>query len=131
MLLISSSPRDEYFVRPNLSPERDRDREPRDRERDPNASPESISRRRAVNWLDEDFTISSQQTSPRRAGWYGGTNSGVTSREASRIRVDSHPGALGRAGTDTDASTSVGSSGFSRSRSRGRDRSESSVDPFR
>ncbi|KAM5534879.1 hypothetical protein V8D89_011434 [Ganoderma adspersum] len=136
VLLINSSPRDELFVRPNLDPERDRDRERdyRDRERDPNASPESISRRRAINWLDEGFSLSSQpssQTSPRRGVRYGATSSAAASREASRIRVDSRPAAPGRPRTNTNTSMSVGSGGFSRSRSRSRDRSESPIDPFR
>ncbi|KAI1789015.1 magnesium transporter NIPA-domain-containing protein [Ganoderma leucocontextum] len=124
VLLIGSSPRDELFVRPNLDPERD-----------PDASPESLSRRRTVNWLDQDFSLSSQpqpqsQTSPQRAGRYGATtNSTTASPEGSRIRVE-RPPALGRARTDTGTSVN-GSSSLGRSRSRGRGRSESPADPFR
>ena len=68
---MSSPPRDE-FVRPNMQ-----DRDP---ERDAGVSPESFGRRRAVNWLDEDF---SRQTSPRASRRYGAT-SNAASREQSR-----------------------------------------------
>ncbi|KAI0676980.1 DUF803-domain-containing protein [Trametes maxima] len=70
VLLMNSSPRDE-FIRPNLQ----------DSERDVTTSPESIGRRRAVNWLDEDF---SRQTSVRSSRRYGATST-TTSREHSRV----------------------------------------------
>ncbi|KAI0650140.1 DUF803-domain-containing protein [Trametes meyenii] len=70
VLLMNSSPRDE-FIRPNLQ----------DSERDVTTSPESIGRRRAVNWLDEDF---SRQTSLRSSRRYGATST-TTSREHSRV----------------------------------------------
>ncbi|KAI0751450.1 magnesium transporter NIPA-domain-containing protein [Daedaleopsis nitida] len=60
-------PREE-FIRPNLQ------------EREAGVSPESISRRRAVNWLDGDM---SRQASPRAARRYGAT-SNTTSRDQSR-----------------------------------------------
>ncbi|KAI0356521.1 DUF803-domain-containing protein [Trametes cingulata] len=70
VLLMNSSPRDE-FVRPNLQ----------DPERDATTSPESIGRRRAVNWLDEDF---SRQASVRSSRRYGATST-TTSRDPSRL----------------------------------------------
>ncbi|KAH9894380.1 DUF803-domain-containing protein [Cubamyces lactineus] len=72
VLLMSSSPRDE-FIRPNLQ----------DPERDPTASPESMGRRRAVtiNWVDGDW---SRQGSVRSSRRYGATSTTV-SREHSRL----------------------------------------------
>ncbi|KAI0637919.1 DUF803-domain-containing protein [Trametes polyzona] len=71
VLLMNSSPRDE-FVRPNLQ---------QDPERDAGTSPESLGRRRAVNWLDGDL---SRQTSARSSRVYGATST-TTSRDHSRL----------------------------------------------
>ncbi|KAI9001310.1 DUF803-domain-containing protein [Trametes punicea] len=70
VLLMNSSPRDE-FVRPNLH----------DPERDVTTSPESVGRRRAVSWLDGP---ASRQGSVRSSRRYGATST-TTSREHSRL----------------------------------------------
>ncbi|KAI9066368.1 DUF803-domain-containing protein [Trametes sanguinea] len=72
VLLMNSSPRDE-FVRPNLH----------DPERDVTTSPESVGRRRAVtvSWLDGEASRTGSVRSYRR---YGATST-TTSREHSRL----------------------------------------------
>ncbi|KAI0774021.1 magnesium transporter NIPA-domain-containing protein [Fomes fomentarius] len=93
VLLISSSPRDE-FIRPNLQ-----DRDP---ERDVGDSPGSFGRRRAVNWLDD---IGDNNPTSRQVRRYGATSTPETSREQSRT------------GDRVPATTRSGSGSRSRSRS--------------
>ncbi|KAI0332470.1 DUF803-domain-containing protein [Cubamyces sp. BRFM 1775] len=77
VLLMSSSPRDE-FIRPNLQ----------DPERDPTASPESMGRRRAatVNWVDGDWSRHGSVRSSRRYGATSTTVSREHSRQGDRVQ---------------------------------------------
>ena len=93
---LSSSPRDEFLRPPLDSPPQphgavDNTGHEHERER-VWSSPDSSARRRAVNWLDEDFGIgashqTSLHTTPTRARryGYGGTASNATSRDTSRV----------------------------------------------
>ncbi|KAI0370160.1 DUF803-domain-containing protein [Pilatotrama ljubarskyi] len=79
VLLMNSSPRDE-FVRPNMQ----------DPERDAATSPESIGRRRAVNWLDQGFSRQASVRSSRRYGATSTTTSREHSRSVDRPRTQTH-----------------------------------------
>ncbi|KAH9927128.1 DUF803-domain-containing protein [Epithele typhae] len=101
VLLIGSSPQEELF-RPLHDPERDPGVPA------PATTPESLSRRRAVNWLDSEFGgWATPASSARRYGATASTAaSAAASREPSRVRdrTQSSPAGPARPGTSRASS---------------------------